>query len=270
MSKIAAIQMCSSADLDENLKRAHHLLAKAKHQGAEMVVFPEMFALIDTDIAKVKIKEPLGSGKIQDFLAGQAKHHKLWIVGGTIPLSTTSENKIRAACLVYDDSGKVVARYDKLHLFDVTISEQESYRESDLVEAGDKAVVFDTPFGKVGLAVCYDIRFPELFRYMFQQGAEIFIIPAAFTVKTGQAHWELLARARAVENFCYVISACQGGTHSTGRKTFGHSMIVDPWGEVKAKLADEAGVIMADIDLDYLKKIRKDIPVHEHRKVFKS
>jgi deaminated glutathione amidase len=264
MSKIAAIQMCSSSDLNENLKTAERLLVEAKNKGAQMVLLPEMFSLIDADKAKISIKEPLGSGKIQDFLAYQANRQKLWIVGGTIPIAAKSESKIQAACLVYDDNGNIVVCYNKIHLFDVSISAHEIYRESDLVEAGNQAIVFDSPFGRIGLAVCYDIRFPELFRHLFQQGAEIFMVPAAFTMKTGQAHWELLARARAVENFCYFVGACQGGTHSTGRKTFGHSMIIDPWGDIQAKLADGVGVITADIDLAYLKNIRKDIPVHKH------
>jgi predicted amidohydrolase len=271
MLKVAAIQMCSSDNVDENLSIAQHLISRAKFNGAELIVLPEMFVHIAMDKhAKVQIKEPFGSGKIQNFLAQQAKHHKVWIVSGTIPLSTDDENKISAACLMYDDKGNVVARYDKMHLFDVSISAQEFYRESDVVKPGDKPVIVDTPFGKIGLAVCYDIRFPELFRSLFQQGAEIFIIPAAFTVTTGHAHWELLARARAVENFCYVIGACQGGTHNTGRKTFGHSLIVDPWGEIKATMADEVDVITANIDLDYVRKIRKDIPVQAHQKIFFS
>jgi deaminated glutathione amidase len=263
MPKIAALQMCSSSDLNENLRTAERLLAEARNKGAQIALLPEMFSLIDADKAKISIKEALGSGKIQDFLANQANHQKLWIVGGATPIAAKSENKIQAACLVYDDNGNIVVSYNKIHLFDVTISAHETYRESDLVEAGNKAIVFDSPFGKIGLAVCYDIRFPELFRQLFQQGAEVFMVPAAFTMKTGQAHWELLARARAVENFCYFVGACQGGTHSTGRKTFGHSMIIDPWGEIQAKLADEVGVITADIDLGYLKNIRKNMPVHE-------
>lgn len=267
MAKIAVIQMCSSDDIDENLRVAQHLIARAKHLGADMIVFPEMFAMISMDLeTKVRARESEGDGIIQRFLSHQAKHHGIWVIGGTIPLVGKDSNKARAACLVFDPQGRQVARYDKIHLFDVMISEQESYKESDAIEAGDSICVFDTPLGKVGLAVCYDIRFPELFRLMFNQGVEIFIVPAAFTVTTGQAHWELLARARAVENFCYFIGACQGGTHISGRKTFGHSLIVDPWGEVKALLQDGVGVITAELDLEYLHKIREKIPAKNHQR----
>jgi deaminated glutathione amidase len=271
MLKAAAIQMCSSDNVDENLSIAQHLISRANSKGADLIVLPEMFAHIAMDKpAKMQVKEPFGSGKIQDFLARQAKHHQVWIVSGTIPISTDDDNKVCASCLMYDDQGNVIARYDKMHLFDVNISAEEVYRESDSIKPGDKPILVDTPFGKIGLAICYDIRFPELFRCLFQQGAEIFIVPAAFTVTTGQAHWKLLARARAVENFSYIIGACQGGTHNTGRKTFGHSLIVDPWGEIKASLSNEVGDITADIDLDYLRKIRKDIPIQAHQKIFFS
>ncbi len=270
MPKVAAIQMCSSNTVDENLAMVASLLQEAAQQKAELVVLPEMFAVFSTDIAhKIMIKETYGHGKIQDFLAAQAAKHQLWIVAGTIPISCENPTKIRSACIVYDASGKAVARYDKMHLFDVVISETESYKESDTTEAGDAIVVVDTPIGKLGLAVCYDIRFPLLFNKLFKAGAEIIAIPAAFTVKTGIAHWHLLARSRAVENFCYVIGACQGGTHANGRKTYGHSLIVEPWGDIIAERVDPIpGVIYAEVDLKHLQKIRTAIPVGKHQKEF--
>lgn len=268
MTKVAAIQMCSSPVVKENLAMAETLISKAAKNNSKLVVLPEMFAIMGfKPIDKVSAKEQFGNGIIQTFLSEQAKKNRVWIVGGTIPISCTDKNKIRAASLVYNDSGKLVARYDKIHLFDVTVSSTEVYKESDTTEPGDKIVVIQTPVGKLGLAVCYDVRFPELFRNMANSGAEIFSLPSAFTVKTGESHWELLARSRAVENFSYVIGACQGGTHSSGRNTYGHSLIVDPWGAVTSKPDTAPGVIYSDIDLKKLYEIRKSIPIFEHQKI---
>lgn len=260
---IAAIQMCSSSNLDENLKTAGRLITEAAKHHANLVVLPEMFAMIGkSEKDKVSIKEKFGDGKIQHFLSQQAKENQIWIVGGTIPIACDDPNKVRAASLVFDDKGRCVARYDKIHLFDVTLSNSEKYQESDTTEPGDKVIVVDTPFAKLGLSVCYDIRFTELFRLLSEKGAEILIVPAAFTVPTGEAHWELLMRARAVENFSYVVGACQGGTHSNGRKTYGHSMIVEPWGTIAAKQNSmESGVIYSTIQLDSVYQARKSIPL---------
>lgn len=267
MHKVAAIQMCSSHEVSDNLKTAGALIQEAAAHGARLIVLPEMFAVIglaSTD--KVDVQEPLGQGPIQTFLCEQAKRHRVWLVGGTIPLSSENPGKIRASSLLINDQGEVVAAYDKIHLFDVTLSPTETYQESASTQAGDHIVVAETPFGKIGMSVCYDIRFPELFRVMFIRGAEIFVIPSAFTVPTGQAHWELLARARAVENFCYVIGACQGGTHSNGRKTYGHSVMINPWGEVISRADGHTpGVIYADIDLAALQARRDAIPVERHQ-----
>lgn len=263
MNKIAAIQMCSTNNLEENLSTAATLIAQAAAQGVKLAVLPEMFVLLGCDSAeKVKIKETAGSGRIQNFLSRLAIKHDIWIVAGTIPITCQHPNKVRAACLVFDNHGHQVARYDKRHLFDVTLSATEVYRESDTTEAGDDVVVIDTPVGKLGLAVCYDLRFPEHFEKLSAQGAEVIAIPAAFTVKTGEAHWALLARSRAIDTFCYVIGACQGGTHSNGRQTYGHTMIVSPWGSVM----DEAvnlipSITYAEIDLEKLYDIRSQIPV---------
>ncbi len=269
MVKVAAIQMCSSHEVDRNLETAATFIADAAKHDAKLVVLPEMFAIMgQTPFDKVNVKEEFGSGKIQDFLSQQALKHQVWIVGGTIPIACDDVNKVRAACLVYNDEGELVARYDKIHLFDISLSEKETYRESETTEAGDEIVVVQTPYGKLGLAVCYDIRFPELFRCLFNKGAEIIILPSAFTVPTGEAHWELLTRARAVENFSYLIGAAQGGTHVNGRKTFGNTLIIEPWGNIISKKQDlEEGVVYADIDLAKVHEARKKIPAHEHRKI---
>lgn len=264
MKKVAAIQMCSTHNVEENLATAAALIAEAALQGAELVVLPEMFVLLGCDSSeKVEIKERAGSGKIQNFLAALAANHSIWIVAGTIPITCSHPNKVRAACILYDNHGKEVARYDKRHLFDARLSGAESYRESDTTESGeDNFVVVDTPAGKLGLAVCFDIRFPEHFSALSAKGAEIIAIPSAFTVQTGEAHWELLARCRAIDTFSYVIGACQGGTHTNGRKTYGHSMIVNPWGVVLSEAPSlSSGIIYADVDLEKLYEIRQQIPV---------
>jgi len=263
MTKIAAIEMCSSNNLDENLAHAALLIKQAAAQGALLAVLPEMFVMLGNDSAdKVKIREQAGSGKIQDFLTALAIKHNIWIVGGTIPIACDNPNKVRAACIVFDNQGHQVARYDKRHLFDVTLSEHEVYRESDTTEAGSDIIVVDTTFGRLGLSVCYDIRFPEHYIELSKQGAEIIVVPSAFTTKTGTAHWELLARCRAIDTFCYVIGACQGGTHSNGRKTYGHSMIINPWGEVMDEVIHPGnGIAYADIDLERLYQMRHQIPV---------
>ncbi|HEU5281412.1 MAG TPA: carbon-nitrogen hydrolase family protein [Gammaproteobacteria bacterium] len=269
MHKIAAIQMRSSHLIDDNLNAAAALIQEAASNGAKLIVLPEMFAIFGiTPDDKVSQKEVLGEGKIQTFLQEQAKRNHAWIVGGTIPIACDIPNKILATSLLINDKGEVVAAYDKIHLFDVELSPTEIYCESDTTKHGDTIVLADTPFGKLGMSVCYDVRFPELFRTMFNHGAEIFVIPSAFTVPTGEAHWELLARARAVENFSYVIGACQGGLHSNGRKTYGHSVIIDPWGRVISKMDGvEPGVIYADIDLTAVHQARKSIPVDKHQTI---
>ena len=254
---VAAIQMCSSHVISENLYVAEKFISEAAKNNTKLVVLPEMFAIMGlTSKDKVFHKEKFGQGQIQDFLSEQSRKHKVWIVGGTIPIESSNQEKIKAASLVFDDKGSFVARYDKIHLFDVTISEKEAYRESDTTDQGNELVVVDTPIGRLGLGVCFDIRFPEMFRELFNKKIEVLAIPSAFTVTTGKAHWELLARARAVENFCYVIGSCQGGTHSSGRETYGNSIIIDPWGDVIAKKkGTNAGVIYASIDHSKTRKL---------------
>jgi predicted amidohydrolase len=270
MSKCAAIQMASSPNVSSNLLEAEKLIAEAANAGAKLVALPENFALMgDHELDKIRIKEVDGSGPIQSFLSNVAKKYGVWVVGGTMPISGTDSNKVRAACLVYNDSGERVARYDKMHLFDVSVpGTNEVYRESDSIEPGTGPVVFDTPFGRVGLAVCYDLRFPEFFRTLVAMDMKILVIPSAFTSETGAAHWEILLRARAVENLCYVIAPNQGGFHLNGRKTFGHSMIIDPWGVVLDCYKTGSGFVSAEIDFERLEKVRSAFPVLNHRLFF--
>ncbi len=268
MPHVACIQMTSGESIKENLLTAKEFIHQAHEQGAGLVVLPENFALMAKDpLDKLKQKEEMNRGPIQDFLKEQAIQYKMWIVGGTLPLATTNPKKVSAACLVYNDEGHCVAHYDKIHLFDVKITEsQEVHNESNTIQPGDKIVVLQTPFGKLGLSVCYDVRFPEMFRLMHSQGVEIIALPSAFTFTTGAAHWEILTRARAIENLSYVLAAAQTGTHANGRKTYGNSMIINPWGEIKASLANGTGAITAEVHLDYLEQVRKDFPALSHRK----
>lgn len=269
MTIAAAIQMTSSYDVKQNLQTAARLIEQAVKKNAKLIVLPENFALMGLhEQDKLAVKENFGAGVIQNFLAEQAKLHRIFLVGGTIPIARDNPAKVRAACLVFDDTGKCIARYDKIHLFDVIVGNQEQYQESNSIEPGQQITLLNSPAGKLGVAVCYDIRFPELFRQLFAKGAEIFVLPAAFTVPTGQAHWEILSRSRAIENFCYFIGACQSGTHANGRKTYGHSLIVDPWGKILASLPEGEGIITTEIDLNYLHELRKKMPIDKHRKLF--
>jgi len=272
-AKVAAVQMSSGPEVAQNLEQASELIGRAAALGARLVVLPENFALMPrSDRDRLAAAESAGSGPIQDFLADQARTHGLWIVGGTIPiLSVDAPGRVRAACLVYDAHGVCAGRYDKIHLFDVDLKDQngtgERYRESDSIEAGSETVVLDSPFGRLGLAVCYDLRFPELYRRLLAAGSELYAIPSAFTVRTGQAHWEMLVRARAVENLAYVIAAAQWGTHANGRSTYGHSMIVDPWGTILAELASGPGVAVADLERPRLEHLRASFPSIRHRRL---
>ncbi|HED40582.1 MAG TPA: carbon-nitrogen hydrolase family protein [Chromatiales bacterium] len=270
MSRVAAIQMASGPNVGANLIEVKRLIAIAIDSGAELIVLPENFAIMGlTEEDKVGLREEEGDGPIQTFLAQQAKDNGVWIVGGTIPLVSADDNKVRAACLLFDAEGKQVARYDKIHLFDVLLEEnKESYIESETIEAGDRCVVVDTPFGRLGMAICYDLRFPELFRALLDQGVEMIAVPSAFTAITGRAHWETLVRARAIENLSYVIAAAQGGYHVNGRETYGDSMIVDPWGSVLDRLPNGSGVISAEIDPQRLAQTRQNFPSISHRKIF--
>ena len=268
MSKCAAIQMASSPYIASNLLEAKKLIVEAVKAGAKLITLPENFALMGVnEFDKVKVREQDGVGTIQDFLSETAKQHGVWLIGGTVPLVAEDDGKVRAACLIYNDQGERVARYDKVHLFDVSVPDTgEEYRESDSIEHGTEPLVIDTPFGRLGIAVCYDLRFPEFFRKMQQQNVEIVVVPSAFTAETGAAHWEVLLRARAIENLCYIIAPNQGGFHLNGRKTFGHSMIIDPWGGILDCYKTGAGFVCAEIDKQQLDKIRVSFPVLEHRR----
>jgi nitrilase len=265
---VAALQMVSEPNVNVNLLMAEKLIEQAAQAGARLVVLPENFAFMgEREADKLALRETEGKGPLQTFLSKQAVRHKIWLVGGTIPLAAEDLNKVRASCLVFDDTGQQVGRYDKIHLFDVHLPQaDESYCESDTIEPGSSPVILETPFGRLGLAVCYDLRFPELMRNLLDQGLEIFALPAAFTATTGKAHWELLVRVRAVENLCYVIGAAQGGQHASGRKTFGDSMVVNPWGEVLARLPQGPGVVLAPLDRSGLANLREVFPVLQHRR----
>ena len=261
--RVAAIQMVSAPEVPVNLQAAGRLIAEAAAAGAQLVALPEYFCILgrhETD--KVKVRETEGSGPIQDFLAAAASRNRVWLVGGTIPLVSSNENKVRNACLVFDDTGRRVARYDKIHLFGLELGEN-SFDEARSIEPGDRPVVLDTPFGRVGLSVCYDVRFPELYRAAGV--VDMWFVPSAFTAVTGAAHWDILLRARAVENQCYVVAPAQGGLHPNGRRTWGHSMLVDPWGEVLACRAEGEGVVLAELDAARLAEVRQSLPALQHR-----
>lgn len=269
MVQIAAIQMASGPNVNANLLEATRLVGQAANAGAKLVVLPENFAIIGMNESdKVKVKEEEGSGPIQEALAQMADKHGVWLVGGTIPLNANLDDKVRSACLLYDDKGQQVARYDKIHLFDVSLMDgAERYTESMTIEPGLNTVVVDTPYGRLGVAVCYDLRFPEMFREMVDQGMEMLALPSAFTAVTGKAHWEVLVRARAVENLCYVIAAAQGGFHVSGRETHGDSMIVDPWGVVLDRLPRGSGFVIAEFDQERVQSVRRTFPALEHKKL---
>lgn len=267
--KAAVIQMNSGDDVAANLAQAEALLAQAAGEGAVLAALPENFAFMGAkERDKLAHAEADGEGRIQHWLAATAKRHGLWIVAGTLPIAAP-DGRVYAACSVYDMEGHRAARYDKIHLFDVDVpGTSESYRESATIEAGDRSLIVDTPFGKLGIAICYDLRFPEQFRQMAETGLDVLAVPSAFTARTGAAHWELLVRARSVENLCYTIASDQGGFHVNGRETYGHSMIVDPWGNTLAFLPTGAGVVCAEIDPERLSKVRTAFPVLAHRRLW--
>ena len=268
MSKVEAIQMASGPNVKANLAEAEKLIKIAVQQQAELIVLPENFAIMGTsETDKVKIAETFGTGLLQDYLRDQAINNNIWLVGGTIPILSKESGRVFAACLLYNPQGEVVTRYDKIHLFDVTIeATNESYTESETLTPGNQIVVVDTPFGRLGLAVCYDLRFPELFRAMVEQNMEICALPSAFTSLTGKVHWESLLRARSIENLSFIIAADQGGYHVGGRETHGDSMIVDPWGLVLNRLPHGTGVVVANIDIEKLEHTRKMFPALKHKR----
>lgn len=303
MTKVAAIQMVSGGDTAANMSRAAVLLAQAKNNGAELVVLPEMFTCIGNRSQAHNAIQYKNQQDSISALAELAKQQQLWLVAGSIPYvdqavedlcdnsvaNDSAENtaaekdnatfpKPFARCIVFNSDGAIEASYDKIHLFDALVAEdavaspqhqkkQKQYRESDYYTAGESIVVIPTPFGRLGLAICYDLRFPELFRIMFQREVDFIALPSAFTAATGKAHWQTLLQARAIENHCYIIAANQGGIHDDGRETFGHSMVVDPWGDIQAQIEDGEGVVNGLIDLSYRQSIRERMPCHAHQKI---
>ena len=273
-SRVAAIQMVSTHDIAANLEEAARLLKEAADAGASIAVLPENFAVLAT-------KQMIGCGRreaepdnvIRQFLAQKAAELGIWVVGGSLPVATRSDgstvtDRVRACCYVYDDRGREVARYDKIHLFDATVEDaQGQYRESDTFEPGEDVVVVDTPAGRLGMAICYDLRFPELFRQLREQDAEWVSLPSAFTWHTGDAHWHALIRARAIENQVWLVAAAQGGQKSERRRTYGHSAIVDPWGRILSEIDEGPGVVVGELDRETLKDIRTRMPVWEHRRL---
>lgn len=276
-STIAAIQLASGLNIKANLMEATRLIREAAKKGAQLVVLPECFALMAMhDSENIDLAEEQGKGFIQDSIKQCAIDNNVWIVAGTIPLKSSSPKKVSAASLIFNNHGELVARYNKIHLFDVDIdtsksnddkSASEQYRESDTFEAGKNIVVVDTPFGKIGLSICYDLRFPLLYQEMVKQGAEIILVPSAFTYTTGEMHWEPLLKARAIENQCYVLAAAQGGFHVNGRRTYGHSMSIDYLGQVQKRKVKGTGIVMMTVDLEAQRKTRQSFPVLQHAKL---
>jgi nitrilase len=267
--QVAAVQMCSGSIVAENLRAAERLLADAHARGCALAVLPENFAFVGVlDQDKLAVAEEPGQGPIQEFLAEAARRYALWIIAGSIPLRSPRSSHCYGACYAVDDAGRTAGCYRKMHLFDVDLPDRpESYRESASLEYGDEPVTLDTPIGRLGMSICYDIRFPELYRRLVDQGATAFSVAAAFTQATGAAHWHTLLKARAIENLAYVIAAAQHGTHPNGRSTYGHSMIVDPWGRVLAEQSAGEGLAIAGIDPALSRAIRTSFPALEHRRL---
>ena len=267
--KIAAVQMATGPNVSANLLESERLISEAAISGAGLIVLPENFAFMGKrDQDQLALREQDGDGPLQHFLGQMASKYGVWLVGGTIPLCADDAAKVRGACLVLNDRGERVARYDKTHLFDVhLVGADERYVESATIEPGSQAIVIDSPFGRLGIAVCYDLRFPEMFRQMLDRGMELLAIPASFTAITGKAHWETLVRARAIENLAYVVAAAQGGYHINGRETHGHSMIVDPWGTVLTQVPRGTGYVCSIIDRDFQASVRRNFPALEHRRL---
>ena len=260
---VAAIQMVAGTSISSNLEEASRLIEMAASRGAKLAALPEYFFLMGMNESdKVAASEEDGSGPIQEFLSATAKRLGIWLIGGSVPLTSSRPDKVRKSCLVYDDTGNRMARYDKIHLFGLELG-REHYSEEKTIEAGNKVVSFESPFGRIGLSICYDLRFPELYRSMGR--VDIILAPAAFTAITGKAHWETLIRARAIENLAYVIAPAQGGCHVNGRETHGDSMIVDPWGVVLDRLPHGAGIVIANINPEYQSSLRKSLPALNHR-----
>ncbi len=266
MSIVAAVEMNSSDKVDDNLGLVASVMNDMANVGAKIVLLPENFAFMsDNELAKLDVAETYQDGPIQEAIANLARKHQMWIIAGTIPIKSEHPNKVYAASIVFDDKGESVARYDKIHLFDVTVQQGESYCESNVITPGHKPICVTTPYAKLGLSVCYDLRFPELYRQLQSMGAEVFLVPAAFTLHTGRLHWQVLLRARAIENISYVVAANQVGRHGESRETFGHSMIINEQGEVMTVAKDGVRFVYAPLDLDKQNHRREIFPALSHR-----
>jgi predicted amidohydrolase len=279
--RVAVVQLVSTADVQQNLRAAANLIRQAATAGAELILLPENFAVLDGGpLSQYAEREGDDTALLQHFLKDQAQTNQVFVIAGTMPMATRPlragesevetirDGRVRPASLVYNPEGEVIARYDKMHLFDVQVEDKQAqYSESKSFEAGDQVVLVDTPMGRIGLSICYDLRFPELYRRLLDGGAELLTVPSAFTKVTGEAHWEVLLRARAIENQCYVLAANHGGVHNAMRETFGHSMIVDPWGRILAEVEEGEGFACADIDLEALHELRAKMPVQSHRRL---
>ncbi|HSC75072.1 MAG TPA: carbon-nitrogen hydrolase family protein [Pseudomonadales bacterium] len=262
---VAALQMVSTPQVTENMATACRLIADAASRGAQLLLLPEYWAILgmqDTD--KVAQAETPGSGPMQDFLRDIAQQHQVWLIGGTLPLQSSETGKVLNTTLVYAPTGECIARYDKMHLFGFSKGD-ENYDEARTISEGNSVSFFEAPFGRVGLSVCYDLRFPELYRALGD--CTLIVVPSAFTYTTGEAHWEVLLRARAIENQCYVLAAAQGGVHVNGRRTWGHSMLVDPWGEVCAVLEEGEGVVIGEVNAALIARVRESLPALRHRRL---
>ena len=266
--KISCVQIASGPNIEANLLEISKYILKAKKLGADLIVLPENFSMMaKNDSMYLDIKEVLGSGRIQDYVSNEAKKNNIWIVAGTIPIKSQKKNKVFSTCIVFDNKGTAVSSYNKVHLFDVNIIEtNEKYKESDIFLNGNSITVIKTPFCKIGLAICYDLRFPELFRKLSNENVDVICMPAAFTSVTGKAHWEHLIKARAIENLVYFAASAQGGYHVSGRETYGDSIIVNPWGETLDLIKNKSGIIISSIDLKALSKLRKNFPCLNHKK----
>ena len=266
----AVVQLTSRENVAQNLSRCRELCADAAARGAGLVCLPENFAYLGSEVGKFQVAEAIGdgpAGPILGVLQEIALRHRIWIVGGGMPERTAAPDKVHNTCVVVDDGGRLVAAYRKIHLFDIDIPHGAQFRESDTVEPGRGPVVCETPWGRLGLSVCYDLRFPELYRSLGQQGARMIVVPAAFTLHTGKDHWQVLLRARAIENQVFVIAPAQFGRHNKKRTTYGHSLIVDPWGTVLCEMGDREGVALAELDSDHQDKTRREMPCLAHRRL---
>ena len=267
MTRIALVQMNSGRDIDRNLAEAEERMEEGLRQGAEWIALPENFSFLGPEAASWEIAERYPHGRGADFLRSFARRHGVYLLGGTLPFRSGVPGKVTNTSLLVAPGGEIVARYDKIHLFDIEIGDRVRYHESEGVVAGKEVVCVDTPIGPVGLSICYDLRFPELYRELSRRGARLFFVPAAFMMETGKDHWEVLLRARAIENLAYVVAPAQFGRHGRSRISYGRSMVVDPWGTLLACAPDRAATISVEIDFEYLETVRRGLPALSHRRL---